>query len=59
MRSSAAPQFGFELEHLLHADEAHALVGELLDAAQQLDVAIGVAPAAAARARGPISPLRS
>ena len=41
----------------LHAGEAHALVGELLDAAQQRDVALGVAAAAAARARGLDQPL--
>ena len=39
-----------ELEDLPDTDEAHAFVGELLDAPQQRDVAIGVATVAALRA---------
>ena len=52
-------ELGLELEDLADAGEAHAFVGELLDAAQQRDVAVGVAPAAALGAAGSIRPLRS
>ena len=44
-------QLVFEREHPLHADEADALVAQLLDPAEQLDVALRVPPAASARAR--------
>src|SRR5262249_22212033 len=50
----AAPrrdQVVFELEDALHAREADAFVAQLLDAPQQRDVALAVAPAATARAR--------
>ena len=43
-------QLVLELEDALHAGERHAVVGELLDALQQRDVAVGVAAAAPARA---------
>ena len=40
-------ELGLELEDLADPDQADALVGELLDALEQRDVAVGVAPAAA------------
>ena len=43
-------QLGLELQHLLHAGQVEALAGELLDAAQLLDVLVAVAAAAAAGA---------
>ena len=49
-----------ELEDPPDPGEADALVGELLDPAQQRDVALGVAPAAGPPSgAGSISPLRS
>src|SRR5262245_47516749 len=41
-----------EREHTLHTGERHAVVGQLLDAAEQRDVALRVAPAATTRAGG-------
>ena len=49
--SRAAASSLFEREDALHAGERDAVVGELLDPAQQRDVALGVAAAAAGRAR--------
>ena len=48
---ACAGQLVLEREDALHARERHAVVGELLDPAQQRDVVVGVAPAAAGRAR--------
>src|ERR1700704_1695372 len=44
-------ELGLELENLLHTGEADALVGELLDPAEQHDVTLGVPAAATLRTR--------
>src|SRR4051794_37443012 len=45
-------ELGLEVEDLAHPGEAHAVGGELLDAAEERDVAVGVAPAPTLGAAG-------
>ncbi len=50
---------GLELEHPLHPGQVEPLLGELLDAAEVLDVVLAVATAAARVRAGSSRPLRS
>ena len=52
-------RFGLEVEDLADAGQAHAVVGELLDALQQRDVAVGVPRLRPSVRLGSIRPLRS